>query len=95
MLGHRSVAECQRCVSSDEFVHWLALDSIDPLPDRRGDYYMAQIALMLGSRWRAPKSPSLDLSDFLLFQDIPPASPDEVESNIRAIFGGMATRKAS
>lgn len=88
------MAECQRAVSSSEFTHWMALDAIDPLPDRRQDYYLAQLALMLGNRWRDPKSPVLELKDFLMFQDAPPPSPDEVEERIRAVFGGMANQKA-
>ncbi len=33
-LGHGSVAECQRTVSSKEFIEWVAFDSIEPIGSR-------------------------------------------------------------
>ncbi len=72
----------------------MALDAIDPLPDRRPDFYLAQIALMLASRWRDPKSPSYKLEDFLLFQERSLPSPDEVDDRLRQAFGGMVKKKA-
>lgn len=78
-------------MSSSEFTHWLALDAIEPLQDRRQDYYLAQLSQILFNVNRGAGQSALDLQDFLLFQNKPPPSPDEVEAQLRFIFGGMAS----
>lgn len=70
----------------------MALDAIDPLPDRRQDYYLAQLALMAGNRWRPEGARPYELDDFLLFQDRPPPHPDDVEDRIRMVFGAMVKK---
>lgn len=70
----------------------MALDATDPLPDRRPDFYLAQIALMLANRWRADKAPAYDLEDFLLFQQRPPTDPADVADRLRQVFGGMVKK---
>lgn len=70
----------------------MALDAIDPLPDRRPDYYLAQLAQILFNVNRAAGQRALNIDDFLLFKESPPRSADEVEEDIRLIFGGMAAR---
>ena len=75
-------------MSSAEFTHWLALDSIDPLPDRKNELYLAQIAQVLLNVNRGDKQRAYTLEDLLLFTHKPPADPDEVERNLRASFVG-------
>lgn len=70
----------------------MALDAIDPFPDRRQDYYLAQIALMLANRWRPEKAPAYDLEDFLLFQDRPAPEPADVADRLRMVFGAMVKK---
>lgn len=71
----------------------MALDAIDPLPDRRPDYYQAQLAQILFNTNRAPGQRALEIEDFLLFKTTAARSADEVEDNLRLIFGGMAARQ--
>lgn len=80
-------------MGSAEFTHWMALDAIDPLPDRRPDYYLAQLAQILFNINRSPGQRALEIEDFLLFKESAPRSADEVEDNIRLIFGGMTSRQ--
>lgn len=70
-------------------MHHMVLDSFDPLPDRRIDYFMAQVSMMLGNRWRDPKAPAFTLDDFLLFSEHAraPRSTEEVEADLHLIFG--------
>lgn len=76
-------------MSSSEFAHWLTLDSFDPLPDRRPDYYQAQLAQILFNTNRQPGQRALEITDFLLFTNTAPRSPDDVEDTLRQIFGGL------
>lgn len=77
-------------MGSSEFMHHMVLDSFDPLPDRRMDYYFAQLTMLLRNYWRDPKKEApFTLDDFLLFKDGPARqrTPEEVEDNLRLIFG--------
>lgn len=67
----------------------MVLDDIDPLPDRRPDYYMAQLTMMVANRWRDPKSSAYELSDFLLFDKPSSALPsdEELAETLTLIFG--------
>lgn len=76
-------------MSSAEFTHWLALDSIDPLPDRKNELYLAQIAQVLLNVNRGDKQRAFTLEDLLLFTHKPPPSPDELEHNVRECFSGF------
>lgn len=71
----------------------MAFDAIDPLPDRRPDYYLAQLAQILFNVNRGPGQKALDIDDFMLFKITAPRSADEVEENLRLIFGGMTSRQ--
>lgn len=68
----------------------MALDSFDPLPDRRPDYYQAQLAQIIFNVNRQQGQAALDITDFLLFTNTTPRSADDVEDTLRQIFGGAS-----
>lgn len=43
-LGHRSVEECQRHVSSREFIEWVAFDAFEPIGSRTTPDLLALLA---------------------------------------------------
>ena len=54
-MGHRSVADCQRWISSKEFTEWMAYFELEPFGDDLFDYQMAQLQALLANINRDPK----------------------------------------
>lgn len=77
-------------MDSAEFTEWLAFDAIEPLPDRRVEAYLAQLAQILVNVNRRADTPPYALADFLLFREPPPpASPQELEDKVRSVFAAF------
>lgn len=66
-LGHNSVQECQRHVSSREFAEWMAYDRLDPIGPERQDVMLAQIAWLLAetNRNKKKQKKAFKVTDFL------------------------------
>ena len=54
-MGHRSVADCQRWISSKEFTDWLAYFELEPFGDDLLDHQMAQMQALIANINRDPK----------------------------------------
>lgn len=62
-----SVARCREEVSSEEYVYWLAFDSIDPIGPERQDLYMAQLcACVANSGTKSRGSKVFSAKDFIV-----------------------------
>jgi hypothetical protein len=53
--GHRSVAACQRAVSSREFTEWLTYYRLEPFGAETDDHRMAQLMALIANVNRDPK----------------------------------------
>ena len=54
-MGHRSVADCQRWISSKEFTEWMAYFVLEPFGDDLFDQQMAQLQALIANVNRDPK----------------------------------------
>ncbi len=83
-----SVRELQQTVTPEEFLEWVAFQTIDPGPELLG---AALIACQLHNMF-ADRAHQITPSDVLgLYK--PPRDPDDIERELFAFFGAMAKRK--
>lgn len=75
-LGHKSVRDCQRHVSSHEFAEWMALATIEPFGDDLVDLQFAQLESLTASI-HAKKGRRIKPGDFLLRQ-VPEQEEEEL-----------------
>jgi len=64
-LGHRSVAEAQRWISSREFGEWLAYDRISPIGPERQDWHAALLASTFANAFRGKNRAPFRIKDFM------------------------------
>jgi hypothetical protein len=65
-LGHRSVAEAQRCISSREFAEWMAYDRLEPFGVVRGDLQAGIVASTLVNIHKKKDAAPSQPGDFIL-----------------------------
>ncbi len=75
-------------MSALEYAHWQALSGLEPIGPQRGDYHAAQIVSTLAEINRDSKhrSKPFGVNDFLLFDERPEPSEDDIEAQILATF---------
>ena len=64
-LGHRSVAECQKWISSPEFTEWQVFNERNPIGQEREDWLFAMLAAVLANVWRGKNQRAAKVTDFL------------------------------
>lgn len=61
----KTVAELEQTIGSGELTEWAAYYSIEPFGQWRDNWHMANLAAMLGNRWRKPSKPAVTVDDFM------------------------------
>lgn len=90
---HKSIAELEVTLTEEEFLDWRLYDSLHMLPQRRMEYYMAQLTLqVVGAAGNKAK-----LNDFL-FDDIlkkvkEDRKPSEAEQSAQVLGAMTGTKK--
>lgn len=83
-----TVAELNQRMSVEELREWIAIDAVDPLPDRRADWHLAALAALnlnlhakrdKGGAWSAD-----EMRPFAKSWDPPPDHSEQAESDRRA-----------
>ena len=88
-LGHDSVIDCQKHISSHEFAEWRAFASIMPIGDDLIDQQFAQLEALLANI-HAGKGRRYKPESFLLRKDPEPMeelTPGEVYQRFKANLG--------
>lgn len=94
-LGHRSVEECQRHVSSREFVEWVAFDAFEPIGSRTVPDLLALLIALTGNIWRDKGKRALIPEDIFPDPLAPPRlSPQEEAKRIGSIAGDYRRLRA-
>ncbi len=87
-MGHKSVREAQKYISSREFAEWLAFDRTHPIGWERFDTAAALIAMVTASAWGGKRK--FKMEDFQLhWGRQTKASAVMVEAKSRALLQGM------
>jgi hypothetical protein len=89
-LGHNSVKDCQRHISSHEFAEWMAYFTIEPFGDDLIDLQFSQLEALLANVNRSKKGRAFKPEDFLLRQvkePEQPKTPGQVYQNFKANLG--------
>lgn len=75
-------------MSSLEYTHWVALAGLEPIGPQRGDWQAAQVTAMLANVNRdARQHPQpYRVRDFLLWDEPPEMSDDQIEAALLAAF---------
>ena len=78
------MARCREEVSSEEYVYWLAYDSIEPIGPERQDLYMAQLCACVTNSARKSRSAKVySAKDFIVKWAGTQQSVVEMQSSIR------------
>jgi len=88
-LGHKSVLDCQRHISSHEFAEWLAYASIEPFGDDLVDVQFAQLESLTANIHKA-KGRRIKPDEFLLRKYEEPKeelTPSEIYQRFKANLG--------
>lgn len=93
-LGHRSVAEAQRHISSGEFTEWMAFHALEPFGPDAESWRAGMIAATMANLQRDTKKrpQPFEPDDFM---PAAPTTPEERQADLRAridaamaMFGG-------
>jgi hypothetical protein len=85
-LGGMTVGELSRRMSSAEETYWIARHELEPLPTPQIIMHLAQIAQYI-QNVNAKKQDRGKLTDFMLFFKKKTNVQENVDQNIRAMFG--------
>ena len=93
-MGHRSVAEAQKCIDAAEFAEWMAFHSIYPIGAERGDWQAALIAMTFANAFRGKHQALFKVRDFLLHWDRGQRkSQEEIEAQLMSFFRAHEEKK--
>jgi hypothetical protein len=91
-----TVAKAQRKIDSREFAEWMALESVEPITDRRGDIQAALVAYFIAqvnSRKRLrPEDFMLRWDDAVFGQGVQTAQDHEALARMMSAAGAGAMR---
>lgn len=88
-MGHKSVRDCQRHISSHEFAEWMAYNSLEPFGDDLIDLQFAQLESLMANIY-AKKGRRFKPVDFLLREKQEPKqelTPSQIYQNFKANLG--------
>jgi hypothetical protein len=94
-IGGRTVAELDECMSTDEFLRWMAFFSLEPFGDDRADWHNAMIlAQTYNMNRKKGKRPMTPDKFRLQFKHVTtPAQPiEQMELALRARFTAMSRK---
>lgn len=87
-LGHKSVKECQRWISSHEFAEWMAYFNMEPFGDDLLDQSIASLQALMANIHSDPKKGRKFKPDDFVLRKMPEPEDDEPLSN-KEIFNRL------
>jgi hypothetical protein len=97
-LGHRSVAQAQKYVSSAEFAEWIAFDNLEPIgeAEERADIRFGLLASMIANANRGRGERAFKPGDFMFRPELLKARPqtaEEMQARLRLALGRGKTER--
>jgi len=96
-LGHKSVQEAQKYISSSEFTEWIAYSEIEPFGSIRDDQHFGTVVATIYNVNRGKHKKAIQWNDvFQLYEDRKPKDWQQLLSIVEMLneaFGGVDLRE--